>query len=76
MPSQLSQPRIRGGSQRVFEMKTGKFQPDDDEHPGVYIRNEKAIVWAADLRKLLEYEAPQARKQAVLELVELLESVK
>lgn len=44
--------------------------------PGVYISNVCAIAWAADLRKLLEYDAPQARKQAVLELIELLERVK
>lgn len=56
-------------------MKTGKFQPDN-EPPGVFIAWADAVVWAADLRKLLEYEAPQARKEAVLELILLLESVK
>ena len=48
----------------------------EGHRPGVYISNACAIWWAADLRKLLEYDAPQARKEAVLEQIELLESVK
>lgn len=60
-------------------MKTGLLQPADDSRPGVYIRNEDAIVFAADLRDVLRDCATliswQDRKR-VEQLVELLEQVK
>ncbi len=57
-------------------LRTGVFK-SDTQRPGVYIDNADAIVWAADLRKLLkDSDAPQTCRAKAVELAELLESVK
>jgi len=59
------------------ELKTGlvKF---GEGRPGVFIGSADAIVYAADLRKLLMFrsDAPQTCRAKVGELAELLEQVK
>ena len=61
----------------MTELKTGlvKF---GEGWPGVFLENSDAIVYAADLRKLLMFhsDAPQTCRAKVEELAKLLERVK